>query len=544
MGILLKYGFEELSWTIGKTKFGLPGRRKADQQAGKVNDHVSRAKRARLALEELGPTFIKFGQLLSTRPDLIPAEYIDQLEHLQDQVPPADWEKIRLEVKKELGGFPEEIFSEFDEKPIAAGSIGEVHRAVTKDGREVVVKIRRPKIVERLRIECEVLHDIAGIIKANFFPDDDTIDPQRMVSEFIRAVMKEADFANERRNQKRFIMNFEDDETIHIPRIFDEYCTEGVLTMEYIHGLKPGSVDRLVDNGLDPHIIAKRGADYVFKQVFDQGFFHTDPHPGNFFVMDNNILAPIDFGQAGRLGSQERRLLKDEVVAIVNNDAHYMLRALERSELVDERTDMNSLLREVESLFDRFYGLPLQDIPFRPLIQETFEIMRKHYIQLPPDFTMMMKTMMTIESFAKSLDEDFPIFDHLKPYARRFSLEGAKPSNVFRTIRKTMTGAGDMVANFPEDINAILNKFRQGKAQLRVHHEHLETLNTTLDKSSNRLSFAVIIAALLIGSSLLVPQEGTALGIIHLQTLGAIGYVLAAILGVWLIISILRSKTL
>lgn len=540
MAVLIKYGFEELSWNIGKRKVGL-GKGRVSSPNAPEKDRHTRAQRVRLVLEELGPTFIKFGQLLSTRPDLVPAEFIAELEHLQDQVPPEPYDRIREEVRRELGQYPEDIFAVFEEKPIAAGSIGEVHKAVTKEGHEVVVKIRRPGIVERIRTECDILLDLAGMIKASFSDEDGTIDPVRMVREFTLTISKEVDFDNERRNQRRFIMNFADDPNIHVPEVFDDYCSGGVITMEYIHGIKPGSPGALLAAGLDPKEVARRGADAVLKQVFEHGFFHTDPHPGNFFVMPDNILAPIDFGQTGRIGSFERRLFRDVVVSVINIDAGYFVRALERSELVSERTDMTEFTRVAEELFSRYYGLPLKEIPFTELIQEGFEIMRKYYIYPPADFALMMKAMMTMESFATALDKDFMVFEYLKPYARRFSLEDVKPSTLLNNARKSALGAGALMANLPEDVNSILAKFRKGKMQIRIHHEHLENLNTTLDKGSNRMSFALIIAALLIGSSLLVPQEGHALGIIHMQTLGVLGYIIATIMGVWLLISIIRS---
>lgn len=546
IAVLIKYGFEELGWHIGRRKVGLGSGRVSSEVAGppRPKDHRTRPQRIRMVLEELGPTFVKFGQLLSTRPDLVPADIVAELERLQDQVEPVAFDRIREEFRRELGEYPETVFASFDPNPIAAGSIGQVHRAVTKDGDQVVVKIRRPGIVEKIDAECDVLEDLAGIIKAGFTEEQDTVDPQRMVREFTLAISKEVDFDNERRNQRRFILNFEDDPTIHVPRLYDDYCTEGVITMEYIDGVKPRSRKSLEKEGLDPKVVAQRGADAVLKQVFEYGFFHTDPHPGNFFVLPDNVLAPIDFGQAGRIGSFEKKLFRDVVIAIVNVDAGHFVRAVERAELVDERTDLREFSRVSEELFNRYYGMPLRDIPFGELIQEGFNIMRRYYIYPPADFTLMLKSMMTIESFATSLNKDFMIFEYLKPYAKKFSLEEVKPSSVIKNARKTIIGASSLVANLPEDVTTILNKFRHGKLQMRIHHEHLENLNSTLDKSSNRLSFAVIIAALLIGSSLLVPQQGMALGIIHMQTLGVTGFIVAAIMGVWLIVSIIRSHRL
>ncbi|MBN1816180.1 MAG: AarF/ABC1/UbiB kinase family protein [Sedimentisphaerales bacterium] len=543
MAVLVKYGFEEVAAIVGRrfrVGFGAKRLRLAKEQNLAVQ---SPARRVRLAMEELGPTFIKMGQLLSTRPDLVPVEYIEELELLQDQVKPEKTETIIAELTDQLGGKPEEIFADFQLEPIAAASIAQVHRARTKDGRECVVKIRRPGIVQTIRTECEILENLAGLVQARF-AHAETFDPQRMIREFSRAVGKEVDLANERRNQKRFLHNFADDETIHVPRIYDEYCSEGALTMEYIDGIKPSEIEKLTEAGLDRRIIAQRGADFVLTQVFDHGFFHTDPHPGNFLVMKDNVLAPLDFGQVGRLSSQDRQLLRYIVLAIVDGDVNKIIQGLERAEMMPDSVSLIDLQRDMEEILDSYSHLPLRDIPFREAIGRGFDAIRKHRIRPPADFTLMLKSLMTIESFASSLDPDFQIIEHLKPYARKFTLQEIGPGNLLRGLQRMTRDAGQFAQRLPDDAATILSKFRRGQFRIHVHHEHLENLNQTLDKSSNRISFALIIAALLIGSSLLIAQDGTFLGLFHLQTVGVIGYVIAAAMGFGLLISILRSNRL
>ncbi|MBL7216009.1 MAG: hypothetical protein ISS71_10060 [Phycisphaerae bacterium] len=541
MAVLIKYGFEEIAGIfarrlkIGIGSKGLPSAQKRTLATRTL------AQRVRLAMEELGPTFIKLGQLLSTRPDLLSDEYVQEFEHLQDQVTPEQYETIRQQIAGQLGAFPEDIFESFDPVPIAAASIAQVHRARTKDGDEVVVKIRRLNIVKTLQTEMEILEDIAGLVKSRMHSPK-TFDPVRMVREFSEAVTKEVDLANERRNQQRFIQNFEDDTTVHVPRIFEAYCSEGVLTMEYIDGIKPNHIQRLESAGLDPKIIARRGADFVLKQIFDYGFFHCDPHPGNFLVIGDNVLAPLDFGQVGRLTQQDRMLLQYFVLSIVDGDASKIVTALERAQMLDDDTDITEFSRDVEDILATYYNLPLKDIPFGQVIRHIFDVIRRHQVEAPRDFTLMLKCLMTIESFATDLDKDFQIIESLKPYAHKFSLEDIRPENLFRQIRKATRSAGELAARFPEDAGAIIQKFRRGKFKIHVQHEHLEELEQTLDNSSNRIAFAVIIAALLIGSSLLVPQAGDVLGLVSLQTLGVLGYVTAMAMGLWLVVSIIRSR--
>ncbi len=312
--------------------------------------------------------------------------------------------------------------------------------------------------------------------------------------------------------------------------------------MEYIEGVKPSHIDRLMSVGLEPKVIARRGADFVLQQVFEHGFFHTDPHPGNFLVMQGNVLAPLDFGQVGRLTNEDKLLLQYIVLAIVDGDVWRIVHGLERAEMLSDHSSQAELVRDIQDVINTYSGLPIKDIPFREAMVRGFDIIRKYQIGAPRDFTLMLKSLMTIESFARSLDEDFQIVECLKPYARKFALEQINPKNVFDQLKKAALGATELAGRLPEDAAAIIGKFRRGNFKIHIHHDHLEELEDTLDNSSNRISFAVIIAALLIGSSLLVSQDGTVLGLFSLQAFGIGGYLIAMIMGLWLAISIIRSR--
>jgi len=456
LAVLMKYGF----WEVANALRGkLSGRAGSVAKSRPDVKKRSRPERMRLALEELGPTFVKFGQLLSTRPDLVPSEYLEELEHLQDRVAAVPFKEIRAQVERELGGDLDKLFRRFEPRPIAAGSIAQVHGAVTREGDRVAVKVRRPNITEDLRTECEILQDVAAVIKATL-SEAETVDPVHMAQEFTRAVMKEADLTEELRNLQHFQRNFAGDPSVHIPSSYGDYCSQGVLTMEYIEGVKPRSLQAVNAAGLDGRIIARRGADFVLRQIFDFGVFHTDPHPGNMLILPGNVIVPLDFGQVARLGHRERGLLAELVLAIIEQDASGMLDALQNQEMLTEQSDPTELSRDIENILEAYHDLPVKEIPFGRMMKQTFDVIRRHRVRPPAEFTLMLKSMMTIEALARSMDADFLLVEALRPYATMLTAEQIGPKRLLKVARRAMRDTTDLLARLPGDVNIILGKTR------------------------------------------------------------------------------------
>ncbi len=450
---------------------------------------------------------------------------------------------IRAEVQSQLGRPLEELFAEFQPAPLAAASIAQVHRARTLLGEAVAVKVRRPGVVEAIRTDCEILEGLSPRLAAALGIEQ-SVDPHRLAREFTEAINREANFSIELGNLQAFGRNFAGEPTVHVPRAHEALCAEGVLTMEYIEGVKPDSAEALRAAGLDPVRVADRGADFILRQVFEFGLFHTDPHPGNMFILAGDVIAPLDFGQVARLTASDRALLAEEMLGIVDGDASRLVRAMARAEMLGSGTNTRDLQRDLEAMLEIYHGLPMKDIPFARVVGEMFEVVRRHRVALQAEFALMLKSLAIADHVARSLNGDFELIEHMRPYARKLSLQQFSPSLIIRRGRHALRDAIDLAENLPDDLHAILDKFRHGQFEMHFHHEHLDDLVRTLDKSSNRVSFALIIAGLLVASSLLVAQSGTVLGLVRLQTLGVMGYLVAAIMGLWLLASILRRGKL
>ena len=502
----------------------------------------SRSVRLRKVLEELGPTFIKLGQILSVRPDLIPLDLCYELSKLQDRVPPFDYEDVRKQIKESLGSYPDELFSTFDPVPFAAASLGQAHRAQLKTGENVVVKVQRPDIRKTIETDIDILYSLSYLAN-RYMQDVKIFDPISIVDEFSKVITKEIDFTYEAHNIDKFRKNFKDSTTVHIPKVFWDYTKSKVITTEEIIGI------RLNDYLSQPHsdeekkAVAANGANAIFQQIFVDGFFHADPHPGNIFIMPNNAAAFVDFGIVGRLDEDTRDAVVSLLIAVSMKNTNGILKALEMLGVTFDESSVRDFKRSISDFVERFYDIPLKQVEISAILPQVVELMSRHKLKIPPQFHIMIKTIATIDGVARQLDPEFNTIAHTRPFVERLVRERHDPKRIFKDIALYSSELLDILKIIPKDAYEIVKKIKLGNLKIEFEHQGLSKLITEMDKSSNRLSFSLVISALIIGSSLIIMANKGPL--IHgFPVLGILGFIFAGLLGLGLAIGILRSGRL
>ena len=543
LGILIKYGFGHVVEQLNINYYLELGRRIVTfGGAPREIERLSQPIRLRLAMEELGPTFVKLGQLLSTRPDVIPKEYIEEFRKLQDEVPSFSFEEAGAQIQRELGYPAEVFFAELSPVPIAAASIAQVHRGRLKSGEAVVVKIRRPGIKKVIETDLDILAGLAYLIERHI-PASEIYDPNGIVKEFRRTIQREMDFAREGHTIDRFAANFAGDPAVHVPKVYWEQTGETVLTMEFVDGIKISEFARLTEAGGDLKVIARNGADAFLKQVLVHGFFHGDPHPGNLFILPGNTICMLDYGMVGRLGENLKFQLVDLLVAVLQRDADSVISQLLYSgELMDE-ANIRHLRRDLNEFIDDYYEVPLQEIKVGRLLTEFVEILTRYRIKFPSDLMLLAKALVTIEGVGRQLDPDFDMISHLRPFMEKLLHERVAPGSLTRELLRTTKAYGSLMKNLPRDLKEFINRVNRNKFKIDLEHRGLEKLITDLDKSSNRISFSLLISALIVGSSIIMQTDKGPM-LLGFPALGFLGYSIAGVLGLWLAIAILRSGRL
>lgn len=541
VGILIKYGFAEVVDRMNLKAYLQIGRRIFKKSPASVT-RLSAAERIRLALEELGPTFIKLGQLLSTRSFLIPADLVNELTKLQDEVRPLPFEKLQTYLEKEFEESIETKFAEFQKQAIASASIAQAHRARTQDGQEVVIKIQRPDVAKIIATDLAILADLAKLMD-RYIPESKQFDPQGIVRELSQNAKRELDFINEGRNIEIFAKNFSDFDHVYVPKVYWEYTTEKVITTEFIEGIKISEIDELEAAGCDLKFISEIGGKFILKQIFDDGFFHADPHPGNLFVKNGDTIVPVDFGMMGRLDDAMMEEISDLLIGTMQKDADLIIRVLINLGSLEEDRDLRTLRSDIAYFIDRYYGVPLSRINMKTILTDVFEIMSKHEMRTPSNLLLLMKTIGTYEDLARKLNPEFEIFSLAKPYVRRLMLRRLNVNKMVYDGVKTLRDLYDLLKVAPREFELLLRKIKRGRFAIELQDRGLQNLMLEIDRSSNRIAFSLIIAALIVGSSLILSLKAGPF-FWGYPLFGLIGYLFAGILGVWLVIAILRSGRL
>ncbi|PKO22586.1 MAG: hypothetical protein CVU38_08645 [Chloroflexi bacterium HGW-Chloroflexi-1] len=490
----------------------------------------------RLALEELGPTFVKLGQILSTRPDLLPPSYIAELSKLQDSVPPAPWEAIRAVLTQELGREPEALFAAIDPQPMAAASLAQVHATTLPDGEEVVVKVQRPNIIPTISIDLEILSALA--VRAQATPLGQVYDFVGIADDFAFTLRNELDYRREGRNADRFQANFARESHLYVPRVYWEYTTQRVLVLERIHGIKIDDIPALDAAGYDRHRVALHSARIIIKEVLEDGFFHADPHPGNFAVMPGEVIGAMDFGMVGYLRDRDRLDLIRLYIASVGLDTDGIVEQLIRMGAANVEVDRKGLSQDIDRLLTKYYSLPLKDIRAREVVEEIMPIAYRHHLRLPSNLWLLGKTLAMMEGLGLQLDPDFDMFAVSEPFVRRLAWRLALPRRAWgQELLRQGADWGELISRLPRTGNRLLEQAERGEL-FQIRLQDADSIMSRLDRLATRLALSVLVAALIVSLALLIPLT-TAGGPLQLPV--ATGFIVATGLGVWLLISILRG---
>jgi ubiquinone biosynthesis protein len=535
--VLGKYGFE---YAAEKTKLKkrIPFQKhKQDEIVKEYNPH----ERARMVLEDLGPTFVKFGQILSTRPDLVGEKLSHEFSKLQDSVKPFPYSAVEQEIKRELGKPVEEIFKNFEHTPIASASIAQVHKATTKSGKKVVVKVQRPNIECTIRQDIQIMHYLAELAQ-HHNPEWAQYRLTEIVEEFERSIIKELNFELEGKNIMRFDEMYKNDDHIIIPSYDPKLSTKRVLTMSYIEGTSLNDIiEGKSKKEFDKPLIAKRAAEAYFKQVLVNGFFHADLHPGNILILPENNIAFVDFGIVGWIEEQNINDLSKLFIHLIDCDVRNIINQLIIMNLIDESTNLEDLKIDISDLMEEYYGLDLKEVKLGQTATQLMMLLSEYKIKIPKEYTMLSRSLLLVEGSATKLDPSFNAVEIFKPYAIKLAAKKLSPAKIFNRMKNEILELEGLSRTVPRIVRNVLSKIEGGKIKLEFEHKNLDTLAYSLDKISNKLSLAIIIAALIIGSALMLVANNTA-HITGLQTLSLLSFTLSAVLGFLLILTAIRKK--
>lgn len=536
--VLSTHGFDQALEMLGLADVVVRSRRLFRRPMPDIA-RLTAAERMRLALEELGPTFVKLGQILSTRADVIPPAFVHEFEKLQDNVPSFSFEEVTSQIETGLGAPVEHFFAEIDPVPLAAASIAQVHRARLLTGEDVVIKVRRPGIVEVVEADISALMALAGLAERHM-PGSELYDPVGIVREFARTIRREMDFSREGHTIEKFRDNFGKTPWMYFPRVYWEQSSRAILTMEYIAGVKISDRGKLLEQGLDPALIAHRGADCFLEMVLDHGFFHGDLHPGNALILPDNVICLLDYGIVGRLDDDLKKFLTDILTAIVNRDMDEVVSLLLFAGDISDNLDIRALKRDLFNFIDGYYEIPLKEIEVGRMLMEFIEIITLYNIRISPDLMMLAKSLVLVEGTGRMLDPAFDMVEHLRPFIVKALRQKYSPLRISRDVNQILSSYLNLARNIPRDLKEIINRINRNKFKIDLEHRGLDKFTADFDRSINRLSTSMILAAMIIGSSIIM-QTDKGPKVMGFPVLAFMGYTVAGVVGLWLVYAIIRS---
>ena len=528
IGIVVKYGFSEWVSNNGLGKYLVSKKRLARIES------LTKWERIRMAVEELGPTFIKFGQILADRIDIVPDELREELCKLQDKADPMPDEVAIREIETELNRPVSEVFRDFDRNHLASASIAQTYKAVLLNGDEVCIKIERPGIDKKINLDLHLMNYFAARIQKNN-PEMEAINITGVVKEFGRIIKDELDFRHEAGNIVRFRHNFEGHPDIYVPRIYSEYTTPKMLVEEFITGTKVSELETLLASGCDTVAVAQKGMKLVFEQLFIHGFFHADPHPGNIFIKEGDVIVFLDYGMMGTLRPEHLNFLGKYVIGYLHRDPHALTEALLL--LSGKRTfsRFKDLEFQVSDMLAHYKYLSIKEINFGKVMNESVDIIVRFGLNIPPGIYLLIKALITIERVAVTLNPDIDFASEMRPYAVELMKEQYNPKRIAGEVFDAIKEYYKLLTEFPSEINEIIYKIKEGRFKTMIELKGFEPLMEHVDSASNRMSAAIVVAALIIGASIISQWDQTRMA-------GIIVFSIAGILGFWLLIKLFRKN--
>lgn len=533
-GVLIGHGWDSL-----RENFGLAGSGLAHHTSQR--SALTRPEHLRCALEELGTTFIKLGQILSTRADLLPPEYLAELSKLQDAAPSVPFEALRKVLIAELGQPIENAFLHLEPEPVAAASIGQAHAGTLLDGTEVIVKIRRLGVVEQVHEDLEILKELATTASRHW-EFADRYDLVGIVDEFSETLLAELDYIREGHNAERFAANFAGESRIHIPRVYWETTTSRVLTLERIRGTKINDLVSLDKQGIDRSDLAEFATDVVMRMVCEDGFFHADPHPGNFFIEPDGSIGLIDFGMVGILEERTQEHLADLLICIDHKDADRLVDVFLDLGVSKKRIDRDMFRRDIQHLLTTYWGVPLRELRISALLNDVFAIMRQHHLHLPSNLALLLKTVIMVEGLGVNLDPEFQLTSALEPYADRLVMRKYSPIRLARSLGQASLDLARLGVEMPQQLRRIVLAAENGSLQLGMRPEGFEPVLNRVEAIANRIVLGVIAAAFINGLAVLLSVYRPPGLERWAWAAFAFGFGCALLLGIYLAWSILRSR--